>query len=59
MTSVYDSERLPFPAGMFDLVTAAGSLNYADVPAALTEIARVLARTGRSCCTTSPPAAAP
>jgi SAM-dependent methyltransferase len=40
------AERLPFPAGMFDLVTAAGSLNYADFPAALAEIARVLTPDG-------------
>jgi ubiquinone/menaquinone biosynthesis C-methylase UbiE len=36
------AERLPFVAGSFDLVTAAGSLNYADFPSALAEIARVL-----------------
>ena len=36
------AERLPFAARSFDLVTAAGSLNYADLPAALDEIARVL-----------------
>ena len=36
------AERLPFAAGSFDLVTAAGSLNYADVQSALAEIARVL-----------------
>jgi SAM-dependent methyltransferase len=40
------AERLPFPAGTFDLVAAAGSLNYADVPAALAEIARVLTSAG-------------
>jgi SAM-dependent methyltransferase len=40
------AERLPFAAGSFDLVTAAGSLNYADLPAALAEIARVLTRDG-------------
>jgi SAM-dependent methyltransferase len=39
-------ERLPFAAGSFDLVTAAGSLNYADLPPALAEIARVLTRDG-------------
>jgi SAM-dependent methyltransferase len=37
-----EAERLPFAAGSFDLVTAAGSLNYTDLPTALTEIARVL-----------------
>jgi SAM-dependent methyltransferase len=41
------AERLPFGAGTFDLVTAAGSLNYADLPPALGEIARVLAPGGR------------
>jgi SAM-dependent methyltransferase len=40
------AERLPFAAASFDLVTAAGSLNYADLPAALAEIARVLTRDG-------------
>jgi SAM-dependent methyltransferase len=41
------AERLPFAAGSFDLVTAAGSLNYADLWAALAEIARVLTVDGR------------
>jgi SAM-dependent methyltransferase len=41
-----EAERLPFAAGSFDLVTAAGSLNYTDLPSALTEIARVLTRDG-------------
>ncbi|MGD0704589.1 MAG: methyltransferase domain-containing protein [Trebonia sp.] len=40
------AERLPFAAGSFDLVTAAGSLNYTDLPSALAEIARVLTRDG-------------
>lgn len=40
------AERLPFEAGSFDLVTAAGSLNYVDLPAALAEIARVLTTDG-------------
>ncbi len=40
------AERLPFAAGSFDLVSAAGSLNYADLPSALAEIARVLTRDG-------------
>ena len=40
------AERLPFAAGSFDLVTAAGSLNYADLPTALAEIARVLTADG-------------
>jgi len=39
-------EQLPFAAGTFDLVSAAGSLNYADLPVALAEIARVLTRDG-------------
>jgi SAM-dependent methyltransferase len=40
------AERLPFPAGSFDLVAAAGSLNYTDLPVALAEVARVLAADG-------------
>jgi len=40
------AERLPFTAGSFDLVTAAGSLNYADLSSALAEIARVLTLDG-------------
>jgi SAM-dependent methyltransferase len=40
------AERLPFAGGSFDLVTAAGSLNYADFPSALAEIARVLTPDG-------------
>ena len=40
------AERLPFTAGSFDLVTAAGSLNYTDLPSALAEIARVLTKNG-------------
>jgi SAM-dependent methyltransferase len=40
------AEQLPFAAGEFDLVTAAGSLNYADLPTALAEIARVLTGDG-------------
>jgi SAM-dependent methyltransferase len=40
------AERLPFAASSFDLVTAAGSLNYADLPSALAEIVRVLTRDG-------------
>ena len=43
---VGQAERLPFAAGSFDLVSAAGSLNYADLPSALAEIARVLTRDG-------------
>ena len=40
------AEALPFRAAAFDLVTAAGALNYADRRLALGEIARVLASTG-------------
>ena len=40
------AERLPFEAEAFDLVTAAGSLNYTDLPSALAEIARVLTQDG-------------
>jgi len=40
------AERLPFGAESFDLVSAAGSLNYADVPVALAEVARVLSPDG-------------
>lgn len=40
------AERLPFPAATFDLVSAAGSLNYTRLPAALAEIARVLTSDG-------------
>jgi SAM-dependent methyltransferase len=40
------AERLPFAARSFDLVTAAGSLNYTDLPSALGEIARVLTDDG-------------
>jgi SAM-dependent methyltransferase len=40
------AEHLPFADGSFDLVSAAGSLNYADLPSALAEIVRVLASDG-------------
>ncbi len=40
------AERLPFASGSFDLVAAAGSLNYADLSSALAEIARVLTGDG-------------
>ena len=36
------AEHLPFAAGAFDLLTAAGALNYADRDLALPEAARVL-----------------
>src|SRR5262249_50103208 len=35
-------ERLPFDDAMFDCVTASGVLEYADIPAALAELGRVL-----------------
>jgi SAM-dependent methyltransferase len=41
-----EAERLPFASASFDLVAAAGSLNYADLPSALGEIARVLTADG-------------
>ncbi|QFY10730.1 methyltransferase domain-containing protein [Nonomuraea phyllanthi] len=40
------AERLPFAAASFDLVAAAGSLNYADLAPALAEVARVLTPDG-------------
>jgi ubiquinone/menaquinone biosynthesis C-methylase UbiE len=40
------AERLPFPGASFDLVAAAGSLNYADLPSAFAEVARVLTSDG-------------
>jgi SAM-dependent methyltransferase len=43
---VGQAERLPFAAASFDLVAAAGSLNYADLSLALPEIARVLTPDG-------------
>jgi SAM-dependent methyltransferase len=43
---VGQAENLPFAAGSFDLVAAAGSLNYAHLPSALQEISRVLTRDG-------------
>jgi SAM-dependent methyltransferase len=43
---VAQAERLPFASASFDLVAAAGSLNYADLPTALGEIARVLTADG-------------
>ena len=39
-------EDLPFATGSFDLVTAAGALNYTDTRRALAEIGRVLATAG-------------
>jgi SAM-dependent methyltransferase len=40
------AEELPFAARSFDLVAAAGSLNYTDLPSALAEVARVLTHDG-------------
>lgn len=40
------AERLPFPDAVFDLITAAGSINYADLGLALPEVARVLGAGG-------------
>ena len=40
------AERLPFVTASFDLVTAAGALNYTDRDRSLAEIARVLAPAG-------------
>ena len=44
--AIAPAECLPFPAGAFDLITAAGAINYADLDAALPEAARVLAADG-------------
>jgi SAM-dependent methyltransferase len=43
---VSQAESLPFTDGVFNLITAAGSLNYVDRRLALPEIARVLSREG-------------
>ncbi len=43
---VAGAEHLPFQAGAFDLVTAAGSLNYVDLRLFLPELSRVLAPGG-------------
>ena len=43
---VAEAERLPFAAGAFHLITAAGSINYTDRPRSLAEAARVLAPAG-------------
>jgi SAM-dependent methyltransferase len=40
------AQALPFPGGHFDLVSAAGSLNYTDVRASVAEAARVVAPGG-------------
>ena len=41
-------ESLPFPGASFDAVTATGVLEYANIPRALAEIARVLRPGGRA-----------
>jgi SAM-dependent methyltransferase len=41
-----EAERLPFAAGTFELITAAGSINYTDLRRSLPEAARVLAPVG-------------
>jgi SAM-dependent methyltransferase len=43
---VGQAERLPFSDGAFDLMTAAGAINYADLDLFLPEAARVLAPDG-------------
>ncbi|MEV5888004.1 class I SAM-dependent methyltransferase [Nonomuraea fuscirosea] len=40
------AERLPFAVASFDLVAAAGSLNYADLSSALAEVSRILTPDG-------------
>ena len=40
------AEQLPFATGSFDLITAAGSLNYCDLAPALKEIIRVMTSDG-------------
>jgi SAM-dependent methyltransferase len=40
------AEALPFAAGTFDLVTAAGSLNYVDLRRCFADVERVLAPGG-------------
>ncbi len=40
------AEQLPFSSGCFDIVTAAGSLNYVDLGTFLPDVARVLTRRG-------------
>lgn len=43
------AEALPFRDASFDLITAAGSLNYADPAAAFPELRRVLCHAGMLC----------
>ena len=44
---IAQAEQLPFAPASFDLVAAAGSLNYTDLPAAFGEVARVLTPDGK------------
>jgi ubiquinone/menaquinone biosynthesis C-methylase UbiE len=44
--AVAAAERVPFTADTFDVITAAGSINYADLELALREISRTLTRPG-------------
>ncbi|GIF99443.1 class I SAM-dependent methyltransferase [Catellatospora citrea] len=44
---VAQAEALPFPDAFFDLVTAAGALNYTDLTRSLPQLRRVLAPGGR------------
>jgi ubiquinone/menaquinone biosynthesis C-methylase UbiE len=44
--AVAAAERLPFTADAFDVIAAAGSINYADLQLALPEIVRTLTRSG-------------
>jgi SAM-dependent methyltransferase len=43
------SERLPFPAGTFDVVYGANVLHHSNLPLALAEVRRVLKPGGRAC----------
>ena len=43
---VAQAEAQPFKAGSFDLITAAGSLNYSDIDLSLAEVSRVLKPSG-------------
>lgn len=47
--AVARSEALPFRDGSFDLITAAGSLNYADPARAFPELRRVITSSGTLC----------
>jgi SAM-dependent methyltransferase len=43
---VATAERLPFAASSFDLITAAGAINYTDLDVSLPEVARTLTTGG-------------